>query len=101
MDRERYELAQRYKVAEPGQPLTVGHITFQLSQEYAMMVYQANEQAAKQLGLRFLGAVAQSDEVWFEQTESMIDAGAKIITYNCPSDSFIPQLSRIRKQNNV
>lgn len=101
MDRERYELAQRYKVADPGQPLTVGHITFQLSQEYAMMVYQANEQAAKQLGLRFLGAVAQSDAAWIQQTQSMIAAGAKIITYNCPSVSVIPQLARICNENKV
>ncbi len=101
MDRERYQLAQRYKNAEPGESLTIGHITFQLSQEYAMMVYQATEQAARQLGLRFLGAVAQSDAAWIQQTQSMIAAGAKIITYNCPSVSIIPELARLCNQNRV
>lgn len=101
IDAERYQLAQRYKVAEPGESFTVGHITFQLSQEYAMMVYQATEQAARQLGLRFLGAVAQTDAAWIQQTQSMIAAGAKIITYNCPSVSIIPQLARLCNENKV
>ena len=41
------ELAQRYKNAEPGESFLVGHITWHLGQEYAIMVYQAIEQAAK------------------------------------------------------
>ena len=86
---ERQVLAQRYKNAEPGESFLVGHITFHLSQEYAMMVYQATEQACKQLGLKFKGALAESDAAWIEQTQSMIAAGAKAITYNCPSISEI------------
>src|SRR4030065_1059904 len=76
-EKERLELAQKYKNAEPGEKFLIGHITFHLSQEYAMMVYQADEQACKQLGLEFIGALASSDEEWITTTESMIAAGAK------------------------
>jgi ribose transport system substrate-binding protein len=66
-----------------------------------MMCYQASEQACKQLGLEFVGAVAASDPEWIETTESMIAAGAKAIIYNCPSAAGIPELARICNENNV
>ena len=50
--------AQQYKNANPGDSFLIGHITFHLSREYAMMYYQADEQACKQLGLQFQGALA-------------------------------------------
>lgn len=55
VETERMRLAQQYKNAEPGENFVLGHITFHLSQEYAMMVYQAIEQACNQLGLTFRG----------------------------------------------
>lgn len=94
-------LAQRYKNASPGEQFVVGHITFQLGQEYAIMVYQAIEQAAKQLGLRFMGAVANTDADWIEITESMIASGAKAIIYNVPSVAVMPQIAQIANENNV
>ncbi|MBE0634296.1 substrate-binding domain-containing protein, partial [Candidatus Bathyarchaeota archaeon] len=100
-EKERLELAQKYKNAEPGEKFLVGHITFHLSQEYAMMVYQADEQACKQLGLEFVGALASTDEEWITTTESMIAAGAKAIIYNCPSVAVMPELARICNENNV
>lgn len=101
VERQRRELAQKYKNAEPGQQFLIGHITFHLSQEYAMMVYQAIEQACGQLGLKFKGALAESDAAWIEQTQSMIAAGAKAIIYNCPSVSVIPKLAQICNENKV
>ncbi len=98
---ERTELAQKYKNAEPGEKFIIGHITWQLAQEYTMMCYQASEQACKQLGLEFMGAVAESDAAWIETTESMIAAGAKAIIYNCPSAATLPELARICNENNV
>jgi ribose transport system substrate-binding protein len=100
-EKERLALAQKYKNAEPGEKFLVGHITFHLSQEYAMMVYQADEQACKQLGLKFIGALATTDEEWITTTESMIAAGAKAIIYNCPSVAVMPELARICNENNV
>lgn len=97
----RHELAQRYKNAEPGESFLVGHITFHLSQEYAMMVYQSIEQACEQLGLKFKGALATSDAEWIQQTQSLIAAGAKAIIYNCPNVSVIPELARICNENKV
>lgn len=101
VETERMRLAQQYKNAEPGENFVLGHITFHLSQEYAMMVYQAIEQACNQLGLTFRGALAETDAAWIEQTQSMIAAGAKAIIYNCPSVSVIPELARICNENNV
>jgi|SRR5690554_3680994 len=98
---DRIELAQRYKNAEPGESFLVGHITFHLSQEYAIMVYQSIEQACRQMGLEFRGVLAETDPDWIQQTESMIAAGAKAIIYNCPSVSVIPQLAEICNQHEV
>lgn len=98
---ERMRLAQRYKNAEPGENFMIGHVTFHLSQEYAMMVYQSIEQACNQLGLTFKGALAETDAAWIEQTQSMIAAGAKAIIYNCPSVSVIPELAKICNENKV
>jgi ribose transport system substrate-binding protein len=95
------KLAQQYKNAKPGESFIIGHITWGLAQEYLMMCYQASEQACKQLGLRFMGAVAESDPAWIETTESMIAAGAKAIIYNCPSAAVMPELARICNENNV
>ncbi len=97
----RKKLAQQYKNAEPGENFLVGHITFHLEQEYAMMVYQANKQAAEQLGLKFMGSVAKSDAEWIEITESMIAAGAKAITMNCPSIAALPEIVKLAEENNV
>ncbi len=94
-------LAQKYKNARLGESFIIGHITWGLAQEYLMMCYQATEQACKQLGLRFMGAVAESDPAWIETTESMIAAGAKAIIYNCPSAAVMPELARICNENNV
>jgi hypothetical protein len=66
-----------------------------------MMVYQADEQAAKQLGLEFMGALAQTDADWIEITQSMIAAGAKAIIYNCPSSAAMPEITKICNENNV
>jgi ribose transport system substrate-binding protein len=98
---ERATLAQKYKNAEPGENFAIGHITFHLTQEYAMMVYQANEQACKQLGLKFIGAVAASDAEWIETTQSMISAGAKALTFNVPSMAVMPEIAKICNENNV
>ncbi|MFB0535363.1 MAG: sugar ABC transporter substrate-binding protein, partial [Anaerolineae bacterium] len=98
---ERYQLAQEYKNAEPGEKFVIGHIVWQLAQEYTMMCYQACEQACRQLDLGFMGAVAESDPAWIETTESMIAAGAKAIVYNCPSAATLPELTRICNENNV
>lgn len=95
------ELAQRYRNAQPGESFLVGHITFQLGQEYAVMVYQAIEQAAQQLGLSFTGAVANTDSDWIEITESMIASGAKAIIYNCPSVAVMPEIAQIANENDV
>lgn len=97
----RMKLAQQYKNAEPGESFLVGHITFQLEQEYAMMVQQANKQAAEQLGLQFQSALATTDAEWIEITESMIASGAKAITYNCPSLTAMPEVIRIADENDV
>ena len=98
---ERMALAQQYKNAEPGEEFVIGHITFHLSQEYAMMVYQADEQAAKQLGLKFIGALASTDEEWINTTESMIASGAKAIIMNVPSVAVLPEITKICNDNNV
>jgi len=98
---ERYILAQKYKNAKPGEKFIIGHITWGLAQEYLMMCYQACEQACKQLGLKFMGAVAEDDPAWIRTTESMIAAGAKAIVYNCPSAAILPELARICNENNV
>lgn len=98
---DRQAQAQKYKNAEPGESFLVGHICMHLSQEYAMMVYQAIEQACNQMGLTFKGALAGSDAGWIEQTHSMIAAGAKAIIYNCPAVSVIPELAKICNENKV
>jgi len=98
---QRYELAQKYKNAEPGESFVIGYITWGLAQEYLMMCWQVTEQASKQLGLGFVGAVAESDPAWIETTESMIAAGAKGIIYNCPSAAVLPELSKVCNENNV
>jgi len=97
----REAMAQRYKNAEPGERFLIGHITYTLSQEYAMIVYQAIEQATRQFGLDFMGAVAHSDADWIEITESMIAAGAKAIIYNLPSMAVMPELAAIANENDV
>lgn len=101
LDEKRMELAQRYKNAEPGEKFAIGHITWGLAQEYLMICYQAVEQACRQLGLEFIGAVAETDAAWIETTESMIAAGAKAIIYNCPSAAVMPELARICNEHNV
>lgn len=98
---ERSELAQQYKNAEPGENFAIGHITWHLTQEYAMMYYQADEQACKQLGLTFIGAVADTDAAWIETTESMIASGAKALIFNVPSMAIMPEVTRICNENNV
>lgn len=98
---DRQAMAQRYKNAEPGERFLVGHITYTLSQEYAMMVYQAIEQATKQMGLDFMGAVASTDAEWIELTESMVAAGAKAIIYNLPSMAVMREIVAIADANNV
>lgn len=102
-DREklRAELAQKYKNAAPGERFVIGHITWGLAQEYLMICWQAIEQACRQLGLFFIGAVAETDPAWIEITESMIAAGAKAIIYNCPSAAVMPELARLCNENNV
>lgn len=97
----RMKLAQQYKNAEPGESFLIGHITFQLEQEYAMMVQQATKQACEQMGLQFQSALATTDAEWIELTESMIAAGAKAITYNCPSLTALPEVIRIANENDV
>ncbi|NLJ38981.1 MAG: sugar ABC transporter substrate-binding protein, partial [Candidatus Atribacteria bacterium] len=101
VESQRRELAQKYKNAEPGESFLVGHITFHLSQEYAMMVYQSIEQACRQLGLQFKGVLATSDAEWIQQTQSLIASGAKALIFNCPSVSVIPELARICNENKV
>ncbi|MFP4047846.1 MAG: sugar ABC transporter substrate-binding protein [Bacteroidales bacterium] len=100
-DDTREDLAEKYKIAEKGESFLVGHITFQLSQEYAMMMEQSQEQAAEQLGLEFKSSVASSDSEWIELTESMIASGAKVIIYNCPSLNVVPELAKIAEENDV
>jgi ABC-type sugar transport system substrate-binding protein len=100
-EEERKKLAQQYKNANPGESFLVGHITFQLEQEYAMMVLQANKQAAEQLGLKFQSALAKSDAEWVQITESMIAAGAKAITLNCPSLAAMPEMVKLCNENHV
>lgn len=98
---ERAALAAKYKNARPGERFVIGHVTWGLAQEYLMICYQATEQACRQMGLFFIGAVAETDPAWLEITESMIAAGAKAIIYNCPSAAILPQLAQICNQNNV
>jgi len=100
-EEERYQLAQKYKNAEPGEKFAIAHITWGLAQEYLMMCYQASEQACRQLGLEFMGAVAETDAGWIEITESMIAKGAKAIIYNCPSAAILSELAKICNENNV
>jgi len=95
------QLAQKYRNANPGESFTVGCITWWLGQEYAIMVYQAVEQAAKQMGLKFRGAVASTESDYIELTESMIAAGAKAIIYNCPNMAVMKQLCDIANENHV
>ena len=95
------QLAQKYRNANPGESFTVGCITWWLGQEYAIMVYQAVEQAAKQMGLKFRGAVASTESDWIELTESMIAAGAKAIVYNVPNMAVMKQVAEIANQNKV
>ncbi len=95
------QLAQKYRNANPGESFTVGCITWWLGQEYAIMVYQAVEQAAKQMGLKFRGAVASTESDWIELTESMIAAGAKAIVYNVPNMAVMKQVADIANQNKV
>ncbi len=97
----RAELAQKYKNAEPGDSFLIGHITWHLGQEYAIMVYQAIEQACNQMGLEFKGAVASTQSEWIEIAESMIASGAKAIILNVPDMSVIPELTQIANDNNV
>jgi ABC-type sugar transport system substrate-binding protein len=95
------ELAKKYANAKPGESFTVGMITWWLGQEYAIMVYQAVEQAAKQMGLKFRGAVASTESEWIEITESMIAGGAKAIICNVPNMAVMKQMSEICNENNV
>lgn len=101
LDEKRMELAQRYKNAEPGEKFAIGYITWGLAQEYLMICWQAVEQACRQLGLEFMGAIAETDAAWVETTESMIAAGAKAIIYNCPSAAVMPELARVCNEHNV
>jgi len=94
-DAKRMELAQKYKNAEPGESFLVGHVTFQLEQEYAMMVLQANKQAAEQLGLKYQSYVAKSDAEWIQNVQALIAAGAKAITLNCPSMAAMPEIVKM------
>ncbi len=102
-DREalRMELAKKYANAKPGERFAIGYITWGLAQEYLMICWQAVEQACRQLGLDFIGAVAETDAAWIETTENMIAAGAKAIIYNCPSAAVMPELTRICNENRV
>jgi ABC-type sugar transport system substrate-binding protein len=98
---ERAELAQQYKNAEPGEKFAIGHVTWHLAQEYAIIYYQAHEQACKQLGLEFIGAIADTDAAWIETTESMISAGAKALVFNVPPTAVLPEITNICNENNV
>lgn len=98
---ERKEFAQKYKNAKPGEKFGFGHITWHLSQEYAIMNYQAQQQAAEQLGLNFMGAVATTDSEWLETAESMIAKGAKALHLNVPPMSVMPEICRICDENKV
>jgi len=98
---ERTKLAQQYQNAEPGEDFAIGHITWHLAQEYAIMYYQACEQACKQLGVEFLGAVADSSAAWIETTESFIAAGAKALVFNVPDMSVMPEITDICNDNKV
>jgi len=98
---ERKELAQKYKNAKPGEKFGFGHIAWWLSQEYAIMNYQSQQQAAEQLGLKFMGAVAETESAWLETAESMIAKGAKAIHLNVPPMAIMPELCRIANENKV
>jgi ABC-type sugar transport system substrate-binding protein len=98
---ERTALAQQYKNAEPGEKFAIGHVTWHLAQEYAIIYYQAHEQACKQLGLEFIGAIADTDAAWIETTESMITAGAKALVFNVPPMAVMPEITNICNENNV
>ena len=98
---ERAALAQKYKNAKLGENFKFGHITFHLTQEYTMMVLQACEQAARQLGLGSITAVADSDAAWIENVQSMIASGCKAISLNCPSIAVMPEIAKIANENNV
>jgi len=98
---ERKELAQKYKNAKPGEKFGFGHITWWLSQEYAIMNFQSQRLAAEQLGLNFMSAVASTESEWIEITESMIAKGAKALHLNVPTMSVMPELCRICNENNV
>jgi len=98
---ERKELAQKYKNAKPGEKFGFGHIAWWLSQEYSIMNYQSQQQAAEQLGLNFIGAVAQTPSAWLETVESMIAKGAKAIHLNVPPMAVMPELAKICNENNV
>jgi ribose transport system substrate-binding protein len=98
---ERKELAQKYKNAKPGEKFGFGHITWHLAQEYAIMNYQSQQQAAEQLGLNFMGAVATTDSEWLETAESMITKGAKALHLNVPPMAIMPELCKICDENKV
>jgi ribose transport system substrate-binding protein len=98
---DRKELAQKYKNAKPGEKFGIGHIAWWLSQEYAIMNYQASQQAAEQLGCEFMGAVASTESEWIETLESMIAKGAKAIHLNVPTMAVMPELCRIANENRV
>jgi ABC-type sugar transport system substrate-binding protein len=98
---ERTALAQQYKNAEPGEKFAIGHVTWHLAQEYAIIYYQAHEQACNQLGLEFIGAVADTDAAWIETTESMITAGAKALVFNVPPMAVMPEIVNICNENKV
>ncbi|MFW6139347.1 MAG: substrate-binding domain-containing protein [Spirochaetota bacterium] len=100
-EEDRRILAQKYKNAEPGEKFGFGHITWHLAQEYAIIDYQAQKQACEQLGLNFMGAVADTESAWIGTTESMIAKGAKALHYNVPPMSVMPELVRICNENNV
>lgn len=95
------EMARACAIAEPGEEFMVGHITFHLGQQYAVMTYQSIQQAAEQMGLTFQGQVAETQSDWIEITESMIASGAKIIIYNVPPVSIMPELAQIAEENDV
>jgi ABC-type sugar transport system substrate-binding protein len=98
---ERKELAQKLKNAKPGEKFGFGHITWHLAQEYAIMNYQSQQQAAEQLSLNFMGAVATTDSEWLETAESMIAKGAKALHLNVPPMSVMPEITRICDENKV
>jgi ABC-type sugar transport system substrate-binding protein len=98
---DRKELAKKYANAKPGDSFGIGHIAWWLSQEYAIMNYQASQQAAEQLGCEFMGAVASTESEWIETFESMIAKGAKAVHLNVPTMSVMPEMCRIANENRV